>query len=43
MSIELFILLYGVFGYTLGLILGFFNGREYERYKNIKKWDQDVH
>ena len=29
--------------YFIGIAVGFYWGREYEKYKNKKKWDQDAH
>ena len=44
MSIELTFILYGIFAYTLGLLIGFSIGRDHERYKYKKDiWDQDAH
>ena len=38
-----FVTIYGIFIYLTGLVIGFKFGREYERDKNRKKWDQDAH
>ena len=44
MKIELALLIYATICYFIGYAIGFFGGREYERYKNKKDiWDQDAH
>ena len=39
-----FITMFSLVSYFLGMAVGFYWGREYEKYKNNKyKWDQDAH
>ena len=43
MEAQIFLICFNVCIYLIGLAIGFKLGREYERYKNNNKWDQDVH
>lgn len=42
MNVQIVLTLFNVCIYLIGLAIGFKLGREYERYKNKDKWDQDA-